>query len=71
MEWSADAHIRAIVTFGHLPRGCRHPRSSERTLELADKETKGESITAPGLPAFVPNPADFVSPDCVTVPEEK
>ena len=40
-------------------------------LELADKETKGEPITPPGLPAFVPKPADFVSADCVTVPEEK
>jgi hypothetical protein len=38
-------------------------------LELADKETKGEPITPPGLPAFVPKPADFVSADCVTVPE--
>jgi hypothetical protein len=40
-------------------------------LELADKEIKGESITAPGLPAFVPKPADFVSSDCVTAPEVK
>jgi SAM-dependent methyltransferase len=36
-------------------------------LELADKESKGESITSPGLPPFVPNPADFVSKDCVAV----
>ena len=35
-------------------------------LELADKESKGESITPPGLPSFVPNPADFVSKDCIT-----
>jgi len=37
-------------------------------LELAHKESKGESITPPGLPSFVPNPADFVSEDCVAVP---
>jgi hypothetical protein len=37
-------------------------------LELADKEAKGEAITPPGLPAFVPKPADFVSKDCVGVP---
>jgi len=37
-------------------------------LELADKEAKGEAITPPGLPAFVPQPADFVSKDCVGVP---
>jgi SAM-dependent methyltransferase len=36
-------------------------------LELADKESKGESIIAPGLPSFVTNPADFVSRDCVAV----
>jgi hypothetical protein len=37
-------------------------------LELADKEAKSEAITPPGLPAFVPKPADFVSKDCVGVP---
>jgi len=37
-------------------------------LELADKEAKGEAITPPGLPAFVPKPSDFVSKDCVGVP---
>jgi hypothetical protein len=36
-------------------------------LELADKESKGESITPPGLPSWVPHPADFVSKDCVAV----
>jgi hypothetical protein len=36
-------------------------------LELADKESKGQSITPPGLPPFVPNPAEFVSQDCVGV----
>jgi len=36
-------------------------------LELAGKEAKGEAIAPPGLPAFVPNPADFISQDCVRV----
>ncbi len=36
-------------------------------LELADKESKGEAITPPGLPASVTKPADFVSKDCVAV----
>jgi hypothetical protein len=36
-------------------------------LELADKEAKGESITPPGLPAFIEKPKDFISKDCVTV----
>ena len=36
-------------------------------LGLAAKESKGESITPPGLPLLVPNPADFVSRDCVAV----
>ncbi len=36
-------------------------------LELAAKEAKGEPIAPPGLPAFVPEPEDFVSQDCVTI----
>jgi hypothetical protein len=36
-------------------------------LELAEKESKGEAITPPGLPSYVARPADFVSKDCVTV----
>jgi SAM-dependent methyltransferase len=36
-------------------------------LELAEKETKGEPITPPGLPAFVVKPKEFISSDCVSV----
>ena len=36
-------------------------------LELAEKETKGEPITPPGLPAFVEQPKDFITKDCVTI----
>jgi hypothetical protein len=36
-------------------------------LELAEKETKGETITPPGLPAFVPKPESFASEDCMAV----
>lgn len=36
-------------------------------LALADKERNGEAITAPGLPGFVEDPAEFVTADCVTV----
>jgi hypothetical protein len=38
-------------------------------LELAVKEARGELMTSPGLPASVPNPADFVTPDCIMSPE--
>jgi hypothetical protein len=38
-------------------------------LELADKEAKGEQITAPGLPAPAGEAAEFMSKDCVTVRE--
>ncbi len=38
-------------------------------LECATKEAAGEKVTPPGLPAFVTNPADFVTDDCVTVDE--
>ena len=34
-------------------------------LALAEKETKGESITPPGLPSSVSNPANFISEDCI------
>ncbi len=36
-------------------------------LELADKESDGKTITPPGLPAFVENPKDFISTDCVKI----
>ena len=32
-------------------------------LELADKESKGQSITPPSLISFIPNPTEFVSKD--------
>ena len=38
-------------------------------LELAAKDARGGIITPPGLPASVPNPADFVTADCITAPE--
>ncbi len=34
-------------------------------LELADKETKGEPITPPGLPQFYPDPNKLVTEDCI------
>ena len=37
--------------------------------ELADKETKGKPITPPGLPVPAGETAEFMSNDCVTVPE--
>ncbi|MGA9777090.1 MAG: hypothetical protein WBS33_02355 [Verrucomicrobiia bacterium] len=36
-------------------------------LALADKESKGESITPPGLPALVENPKDFIGQDCIRI----
>lgn len=36
-------------------------------LALAEQEAKGQSITPPGLPAFVPAPDTFISRDCVRV----
>ena len=36
-------------------------------LELADKETKGQSITPPGLPAGVAKVESLVSPDCIRI----
>jgi hypothetical protein len=37
-------------------------------LELADKESKSESITPPGLLAIVEKPKDFIGKDCVNIP---
>ncbi len=36
-------------------------------LELAAKEAKGETITPPGLPAFVEKPKEFITKDCVRI----
>jgi hypothetical protein len=38
-------------------------------LVLAAREARGELIAPPGLPASVPDPADFVTADCITAPE--
>jgi hypothetical protein len=38
-------------------------------LELSAKESKGEPITPPGLPSPIANPSEFISEDCVRVPE--
>ena len=35
-------------------------------LDLAAKEASGVFIAPPGLPALVPDPADFVTADCMT-----
>jgi hypothetical protein len=37
-------------------------------LQLAAKESKGEPITPPGLPATITNPKEFISADCVCCP---
>jgi hypothetical protein len=37
-------------------------------LELAALECKGQTIIAPGLPGFVPNPKDFATDDCIEPP---
>jgi len=34
-------------------------------LELADRETKGQHITPPALPALAPAPEQLTSPDCI------
>jgi hypothetical protein len=34
-------------------------------LELADKESKGEPITPPGLPQNYPDPKKLVTEDCI------
>jgi len=37
-------------------------------LELADKEAKGQTMTAPGLPASAANAPGLVSADCIQPP---
>ena len=39
----------------------------KNNLELADQETKGKTITPPGLPAFVEMPTEFLTDDCVRI----
>lgn len=34
-------------------------------LELAEAEAKGKAITPPGLPAYLSNLTEFMSPDCI------
>jgi hypothetical protein len=37
-------------------------------LELADLESKGQGITPPGFPAFITDPEDFTTADCIQIP---
>jgi hypothetical protein len=37
-------------------------------LDLSPKESLGESITPPGLPAFISSAEDFTTADCIPVP---
>jgi hypothetical protein len=40
-------------------------------LELAEKESDGQPITPPGLPAIIKNPKDFITKDCVSIESSK
>ena len=37
-------------------------------LDLAAKESAGQSVTPPGLPAFISNPEGFTTADCIQIP---
>lgn len=39
-------------------------------FEMADKETRGLPVVAPGLPPVVQNPDEFITDDCVRMPEK-
>ena len=64
-----DATVRAA--YGMKPAEDILAFLLKLNLELADKETKGEIITPPGLPAFVKEPKTFFSADCVSVDKPK
>jgi hypothetical protein len=34
-------------------------------LDLAAKESAGESVTPPGLPTLIPHSEHFITPDCI------
>lgn len=37
--------------------------------EMAEHEAKGEAIIGPGLPSFIKKPGDFITDDCIRMPE--
>jgi hypothetical protein len=37
----------------------------ELNLVVADREKRGEPVTAPGVPPAYPDPAKLVTPDCI------
>jgi hypothetical protein len=41
----------------------------ELNFEVADRETKSLPVIAPGLPPVVKNPSEFITDDCVRMPE--
>ena len=64
-----DAAVRAA--YGMKPAEDILAFLLKLNLELADKETKGEVIMPPGLPAFVKDPKTFISEDSVSVDKPK
>ena len=63
-----DAAVRAA--YGMKPDEDILAFLLKSNLELAEKESKGEKITPPGLHAFVPHPESFISRDCIRSPDE-
>jgi len=59
-----DAAVRAA--YGMKPEDDILAFLLKLNLALAARETKGEAITPPGLPAWVEAPQTFTSTDCVT-----
>ena len=75
---SATWHVRARQTaLDTAVRAAYGMKESEDTLafllalnlELANEEANGVQLTPPGLPVSADEPAEFMSKDCVTVPE--
>ena len=67
----AQAELDAAVreAYGMKPKDNPLKFLLELNFEVADRETKSLPIVAPGLPPVVKNASEFMTDDCVRMPE--
>ena len=67
-----DAHTAldtaVLAAYGFDPRQDLLAQLLALNLEVADRLARGEPVTAPGIPAGYPVPAELVTDDCIAPP---
>jgi hypothetical protein len=64
-EAHAALDAAVIAAYGFAAKGDMLAQLLALNLEVARRETAGEAVTSPGIPAGYPDPARLVSDDCI------